>query len=48
MTTGGSPGAPGTVSAGGVAGELLGTLAQLVASMASAQTAIASETLICI
>lgn len=47
MTTGGSPGTAGTVSAGGVAGGLLGTLAQLLARMAIAQIAIASGTLIC-
>ena len=47
-TTGGSPGTTGDVSAGGVAGAPLGTLAQLLARMASAQTAIASGTLICI
>ena len=47
MTTAGWTGTAGTVSAGGVAGGLLGTLAQLLARMASAQITIASGTLIC-
>jgi hypothetical protein len=47
-TTGGSTGTAGDVSAGGVAGAPLGTLAQLLARMAITQTAIASGTLICI